>query len=193
MSLVRVRPEPCCMSCLPSSLLTLTVSAVVVFAALLGPGRKLTNSLTAHPAEMIVQAMIPRRVPVLIPVAWVQTKLCCSLEKNRIMLISTQVMYKAVMSRFLNRDRSYRVIVSGGTGWWEEALSTEPLRYFKTESFSPAFTARILFYSNEVTSSWNLSCVFEYCVTTFFDYRCVRSNTMSNISILVLKLYLFMK
>lgn len=82
MSPVRVQQET------PLAFLTLTVSAVVVFAALLVPERKLTDSFTAHPAEMIVQAVIPVRVAVAVPVARVQTRFCFSLEENESNVLS---------------------------------------------------------------------------------------------------------
>lgn len=85
--------------CLPS-FLTLTVSAVVVFAAFQGPGSDLTNSLTANQAEMIVQVTIPTWVAPK-PGARVQTTLRLSLEesKNDIYLYIVHVLYKLLMFR----------------------------------------------------------------------------------------------
>lgn len=84
------------------SFLTLTVSAVVVFAALLDPGIELTNSLTHQLAEMIVQGRIPIWVPAPIP-GIARTMLRLSLDEGStdIYLYIVDVMYKLVMLHFL--------------------------------------------------------------------------------------------
>ena len=84
--------------------LTLTVSAVVVLAAFLDPGRKLTNSLTARQAERIVQVRGPMGVPVPgAPV--VHTTLCLSLGEGRndIYLYMAYVLHQLLMFRFFNQ------------------------------------------------------------------------------------------
>lgn len=105
----------------------------MVLAALLDPGRKLTNSLTAHPAVRIVQVSLPMVVPVPgVPV--VQTTLCLSLGEGRtdIYLYMAYVLYQLVMFRFF--IKSYRVNMSEWAGWREGAESTAPLRHLRQKA-----------------------------------------------------------